>query len=417
MSPRHSSLSIVLASFVMSAAACSSSSDSTTATKPADRPGATYAPPSRDDKGSAAEPLAAGPAAAPGGSAGNGAPQVVFVGRFDTTDPAGPKAAWPGTRILTRFEGTKVSATLSEFAEPWMEGAPSYWEVSIDKGEWLPIAMIPDNQPHVFELAKDLPPGSHLVELYKRSETQTGITQFLAFDFHGGKALPPPQRQQRRIEVMGDSQSTGFGIEKIDAPDTECPGADHSGLYQNFRKAWGSLLGTMFDAEVHGIVYSGKGVTQNVWPTDTDPLIRYYPRANPNPAMQNSSPPVFDLTSWIPDVIVLAQGAIDFNSGVDYGAFRTAYRNFVVNTLRARGPNTHIVMAVLGKGGREAIPQIGQEIIAERTAVGDAKMHVFVATPYTWQEMLGCNGHGTPAFHQRIANELAAQIRTTVGWP
>jgi len=305
---------------------------------------------------------------------------------------------------------------MSEYADYWMEGAPSYWEVSIDDGPWNAVVMISDNAPHDFELAKGLPPGPHTVELYKRSEMQTGVTQFLGFDFHGGRSLPPPAPQERHIEVMGDSQSTGFGIEMTDAPETDCPGADHSGKYQNFRKAWGAILGRRFNAEVHGIAYSGKGVVQNVWPTDTDPLINYYPRTNPNPALQNSSPQLFDLKSWIPDVIVMAQGSMDFNSGVDYGRFRTAYRDFVMKTLRERSPSTHIIMAVLGKGGREAIPQIGNEIIAERAAAGDNRMHVFVANLYTWQEMLGCNGHGTPAFHERIANELATFIQAKVGW-
>src|SRR5262249_45913321 len=155
--------------------------------------------------------------------------------------------------------GTDVSVSLSDFAETWMEGIPSYWDVSIDHGAWHSIKMTPDNQTHVYALASDLPPGEHEVELFKRTETQTGITQFLGFDFHGGRSLPPPERQKRRIEVMGDSQASGFGIEMLDAPDLDCPGADHSGTYQSYHKAWGSLLGTAFDAEVHAIVYSGKG--------------------------------------------------------------------------------------------------------------------------------------------------------------
>ncbi|MCW5832260.1 MAG: hypothetical protein KIS78_07415 [Labilithrix sp.] len=297
----------------------------------------------------------------------------LFVGRFDTTDPAGPKAAWPGARILARFEGTAVSVELSDFAEPWMDGTPSYWEVSIDHGPWTPIAMTPDNRPHVYELAKDLPAAAHEVELFKRSETQTGITQFFGFDFHGGKSLPPPERQKRKIEVMGDSQASGFGIEMLNAPDLNCPGANHSGTYQNFRKAWGSLLGTRFDAEVHGIVYSGKGLLKNVWPTDTDPLVDYYPRTNPNPAIAQSAQ-LFDLSSWVPDVIVLTQGSVDFGSGVSDGEFRAAYRRFVVDTLRARGPNTHIFMSVLGMGGRGTIDDVGRQIVAERAAVGDDKM-------------------------------------------
>lgn len=345
-----------------------------------------------------------------------GTPEVRFVGRFDTTDPRGPKATWPGARILLRFDGTRVSVKMSEYAEDWMGGAPSYWEAQIDGGDWRPIRMIADNTAHDFVVAEGLPSGPHRVELYKRSEMQTGITQFLGFDLHGGKPLPPPERQERKIEVMGDSQSTGFGIEMTDAPNTDCPGADHSGEYQNFRKAWGGLLGTMFDAEIHGIVYSGKGVLKNVWPGDNDTLIDYYARTNPNPAIQNSSPQLFDLKSWVPDVIVLAQGAMDFNSGVDYGAFREAYRKFVVDTLRARGESTHIFMTVLGKGGRESIPTIANELIAERKAAGDTRLHLFVADLYSWEEMLGCNGHGTPAWHRRIADALGVAIRAATGW-
>ncbi len=308
-----------------------------------------------------------------------------------------------------------MSVRLKEFAEPWMDGAPSYWEVSIDHGEWRPIEMIPDDQPHDFVLATDLPPGPHEVELYKRSETQTGITQFLGFDFHGGRSLPPPERKQRKIEVMGDSQATGLGIEMLDAPDLDCPGADHAGRYQNFRKAWGALLGEMFDAEVHAIVYSGKGLIKNLWEADRDALVDYYPRANPNPA-QAYDMQLFDLQSWVPDVIVLTQGSCDFVSGVDGGAFRTAYRSFVIDTLRARAPNAHIFMSVLGMGGRGYIDEIAREIVEERAAVGDDRMHVVVAEPYTWEEMRACNSHGTPAWHRRIANEIGAEIRKALGW-
>lgn len=341
---------------------------------------------------------------------------VVFVGRFDTSDPLGPKAAWPGTRILTRFDGTAISVRLSETAEAWMDGAPSYWDVSIDDGPWRSLAMTADGRPRVFDLASQLPSGPHRVELYKRSETRTGITQFQGFNLHGGQFVTPPARQQRRIEVMGDAQSSGFGVEMLDAPALDCPGADHGGVYQSFRKAWGGRLGVMFDAEVHGLVYSGKGLIRNITPTDDDPLTSYYPRSNPSPVLAGH-PPLFDLGSWVPDLIVMTQGSIDLTTGVDRGAFAKAYRDFVIGTLRARAANAHIVMGVLGQSGHDVIPEIAREIIAERAAVGDDKMHLFEPAPHTGDEMTGCNGHGTPAWHQRIADELAVEIRAALGWP
>ncbi|MDB4937264.1 MAG: hypothetical protein JWP87_4236 [Labilithrix sp.] len=313
--------------------------------------------------------------------------------------------------MLARFDGTTVSVKLKEHAETWMDGAPSYWEYTIDKGPWKAVAMIADETPHDFVLASNLPPGPHEVEIYKRSETQTGITQFLGFDFHGGKSLPPPPRQARKIEVMGDSFATGFGDENIDSPGTDCPGADWGGVWQNFRKSWGAVLGTTFDAEVHGVVYSGKGLLNNVWPTDDDPLSKYYPRADPNPEIAASAP-LFDLKSWIPDVIVMTQGSCDDGSET----FRTAYRDFIIDRLRARGPNTHIFMGIVSAGNREAVADVAKSIIAERAALGDHNMHLFDVKLFTWEEVTACNGHGTPAWHQRVAGELAAQIRAEVGW-
>jgi len=43
-------------------------------------------------------------------------------------------------------------------------------------------------------------------------------------------------------------------------------------------------------------------------------------------------------------------------------------------------------------------------------------MHAFLAKLFTWEEVTACNGHGTPAWHQRVAGELAAEIRAKVGW-
>ena len=338
-----------------------------------------------------------------------------FLGRFDLRDPLGPKASWPGSRIRARFEGSAVSVTLREFVEPWMGGAPSAWSVTVDGTPGPTLMMNPDGTPHTYVLASNLPEGPHDVELFKRSETQTGVTQFLGFDALGGRMLPPPARQSRRIEVIGDSQASGFGVELLDAPDLDCPGADHASAYQNFGKSWGFILGQRFDAEVHAIVYSGKGLVRNVWPSDTDTLPKYYPRANPNPAIADSAP-LFDMSSWTPDVIVMSQGSVDFRVGAPVEDVKVAYRNFAIHTLRARSPNAHIVMAVLGMGGRGALDKVAHDVVTERAALGDDRFHVFVAKPYTRSEMTACNGHGGPSWHARIAGELSAAIGEFTGW-
>lgn len=382
---------------------------------PASAPAGSDAPPAPR----APEPTAPAPPTAPPPAASvpadvepdfDGPARVQLVGRFDTTDPAGPQASWPGSRIVTRFRGTRVSVTLREVADTWMDGAPSTWDVTIDRGTPRMITMTADGAPHVFELAQDLPAGAHEVELYKRSEMQTGVTQFLGFDLHGGRALAEPPRAARHIEAMADSYGTGYGVEKLDAPNLEC-GVNHAGRWQNFRKAWPSRVAARFGAELEGTVYSGKGLTRGIWPTDDDGLVDYYGRSNPNPAMAKT-PPLFDLRSWPPDVILLAQGTVD--NGI--GNWREVYRDFVVNQLRARAPNAHIFLIVPGRIARERFVELVNGVAAERAAAGDDKVHAVVPGEEQPEEMTGCGFHGSPAYHQRIADEVSAVVAAKTGW-
>ena len=52
-----------------------------------------------------------------------GPPALMTVGRFDDSDPGGKLFAWPGTRVVARFDGTAVSVTLSHtngFSPVWI---------------------------------------------------------------------------------------------------------------------------------------------------------------------------------------------------------------------------------------------------------------------------------------------------------
>jgi hypothetical protein len=392
------------------AIACGSSTSEDTTVAPV---GGGAAPASPTDPSSTAPSTGQPAPPAPAEEEGvDGPPQVQLIGRFETTDPAGPKASWPGSRIITRFVGTAISVTMSEFAEDFMAGAPCYWEVSIDDGPPTALPMIADNQPHVFDLAANLPRGPHKIELYKRGEMQTGIDQFLGFDLHGGRALPPPPRLPRHIEAMADSYGAGYGIMQLNAPDLHCLPVDHAGKWQNFHLAYPALLGARFGAEVEGTVYSGKGLTRGIWPTDDDGLIDYYPRANPNPAMAHSNPQLFDLKSWPPDAIVLVQGTVD-NGLSD---FRDVYRDFVVNQLRARAPKAHIFLVVPGRVAREKWIDTVTSVERERHDAGDLAVTAVIPGEEQDEEMTACGFHGSPAYHQRIAKEIGDVMAQKLGW-
>lgn len=351
-----------------------------------------------------------------------------FVGRFDKSDPNAPRCSYASCRIIARFDGTKVTAKMQEQFYSWMEGAPSEWDVIVDGQTKQKLVMSAAETE--FVLAEGLPPGTHVVELYKRSEPQTGTTQFKGFDFNGGTLLSPPARKTRRIEIVGDSSSTGFGVEGVgltDPADGKCPGANHAAKYQNFRKAYGALLGNIFDAEVYASSLSGKGIYQNIWSHDVDTLPTLFVRTLPIEDKGNT----WDFNSWKPDVVVVMAGGNDFatRQPVDTGAatvqqFTDAYRQFTAK-LRQEYPQAHLILTVspttddnepVGSNTRTNITTGAQTVATERNAQGDTKTYFFAPVKAVKSEMTGCYGHGSPQFHERVAKELEAFIKPKLGW-
>lgn len=354
-----------------------------------------------------------------------GSPHVQLVGRFDVSSSAGATCAWPGCRIVARFDGTSVSATMNEIDDDWMEGAPSEWDVSIDGRIVKRLVTAPGVATYV--LATGLPAGVHTVELYKRSEAQNGMTQFRGFDFGGGALLAPPARKTRRIEMIGDSAAAGFGIEGVGQADAgDCPGADWGAHWQDFHRSFGALLAESVDAELYGTVYSGKGIAQNIWSNDPETLPILFDRTLPTRPTSS-----WDFGRWTPDVVVVMAGGNDFAIGQPFdrgpatlGDFIAAYRAFVAD-IRQRYPNAHVFLTVspstsdeepAGRSTRSNVLAGVQAVTSARNAEGDAKVHWYAPAILPKSELIACNGHGTPEWHASVAADLAGFIRPKVGW-
>jgi hypothetical protein len=390
--------------------------------------------------GAPAEPAPAGPAdpggsaggpgasasGGPGGSSGgpvigDGPPEVQLIGRFDETDPYGPWCGWPGCKMIANFRGSAVSVKLNEQAFP---DGPSELDVAID-GVWKSPHLVLQQGEHVYDLADGLAPGNHSVELYKRTEGQTGVTQFEGYDFHGGTLLPPPPRRPHKMEILGDSDVTGFGYEGA-ARGGNCPGDAWAAKWENFRMAWGQRLADRLDAELNGTCFSGKGFYQNIWRPDTEIFSLLYPRSNP---IDEHS--VFDFTTFVPDVVVISLGGNDYNIGLPEDFGPPPFDGFVArvreltNMVRKPYPNAHIFLmayAVLtdsdppGRNRRTNVETALKTVRDEHVAAGDARVYFTAPPQYTPDELIGCDGHGGNQYHERVAKFMEGEIRARTGW-
>lgn len=346
-----------------------------------------------------------------------GPPAVRFVGRWDTRDPKGPRVTWPGARAIARFTGPRVSVTLAE--DPLDEG-PSELDAIVD-GASKKIVLSAGTKSYA--LAEGLGPGPHSVELYKRTGPHNGMTQLLGFDFGGGALLAPPPGPSRRIEIVGDSQPAALGYEGV-GPD--CGGPEQAARFQNFHASFGARLGAIFDADVHGTTFPGKGVYYNIWRPDLDLMGLLFTRAL---AEDPESP--WDFTRFVPDVVVVMIGGNDFDVGLPSDTGPAPLAGFeknlgeLVARMRQEYAAAHVVLAVspsvsdaypVGRKVRTNVKAGMSAVAAARAAAGDARVTTFEPGLATAGELTGCDGHGNDAFHGRVAAELAQVIRDKTGW-
>jgi hypothetical protein len=201
-----------------------------------------------------------------------GPPAVQYVGRFDTRDPEGRRTGAPGARVLVRFSGTSLTATLTEKA---LFQGPSRYDVTVDD-KLQPDPLVMTDGTKDYTLASGLAAGTHVVELWRRTENLVGITTFKAFSFGGGgELLPPPALRTHHIEFVGDSGTAGYGVECTSASDT------FSGATENEHKSYSALVATALSADHSNVSYSGKGVSRNFDDGDGETMADLYPADAP----------------------------------------------------------------------------------------------------------------------------------------
>ncbi|MBI5533998.1 MAG: SGNH/GDSL hydrolase family protein [Deltaproteobacteria bacterium] len=347
----------------------------------------------------------AGGAAGLGGAAGStagtggtpGTPAVRFIGRFDTSDPAGPQFEWSGSEMQARFNGTEVKVHIN--------GSPNQYEAVVD-GQASKVVHPGGDQ--TLTLASGLAPGDHEVRLYRITEAFFWSAQFLGFDFGSGALLAPPAAPDRRIEVVGDSISAGYGIEGTSASCTFS--ADTENHYFTYESISARDLG----ADLITLAWSGIGMYRNSGGDMNDPRMpeRYLLTM---PDFPNTA---WNFSSWTPHAVVINLGTNDFSTGNPGQPFADAYLTFVTD-MRGRYPNAWIYLATSPMLGD---PEQGQQkthlqwVINQRAAQGDTKVKLLLFATQDQADGLGCDWHPNLVTNQKMAAEMTKALKADLGW-
>jgi Carbohydrate esterase 2 N-terminal/GDSL-like Lipase/Acylhydrolase family len=324
-------------------------------------------------------------------------PNLAYVGRFDWTKREGSRCAWSASTIVIRFRGTDLNLEKRD--------SPSNrWQIEID-GKPAATLKIRAGK-HLYRIAAGLLEGEHIVRVIKATEAACGATQILGFQINEGGALLPAPLSQRRIEVIGDSISAGFGNEAANEREHYSPET------QNAYFTYGAIAARQLGADYMCVAWSGK----TMWPQNTIPEL--YERILP--AHVESK---WDFTKWQPDVVLINLGTNDFSAvNPDEAGWTGAYKSFI-KRLRGYYPSAQIYCAsgpMLNDLNEHqpltTLRRYLNKIVAEIQAAGDARVGLLDFGVQDPRDGLGADFHPNIKTHNEMAERLVQRLRQDLEW-
>jgi hypothetical protein len=341
----------------------------------------------------------------PGAASTSSAPgEVRHVGRFDRSDPTAPRGGWSGISATARFTGSTISVDLDD-------AGGNMFAVILD-GVVRPEKLQATGGRRVYELASELSAGTHEISVYRLTEALQGETQFFGFRC-AGRFLAPPPNPERRIEVIGDSITCGYGV---DGPDQHCP---FSAATENHYRTYAAIAARELGADLVTLAWSGKGVFNNRGDLK-EPMPELYRRTLPQRAGG-----AWDFAGWIPQAVIINLCTNDFADTVpDRATFVGAYLDLVRFVRRNYGEA--FILCALGPMLSDDWPQ-GQrqlssarayinEVVSAMNGAGDGRVALLEFAPQDGSTGYGCDWHPSAATQARMGTRLTAELRARLGW-
>jgi lysophospholipase L1-like esterase len=322
---------------------------------------------------------------------------IRYVGRFDVSDSAGPRAAWSASTVALKFRGTSLNVR--------MKDSPSNrWQVEVDGVPTTTLQMIEGE--HTYRVAEGLPVGEHSVRLVKATEALFGTSQILGLELSQGGRLLPLVTSARHLEVIGDSISAGYGNEAASKEEK------FSHKTQNAYFTYGAIAARQLGADYTCVAWSGK----KMWPNNTVPEL--YDRVLPNEAEST-----WNFAKQVPNAVLINLATNDFGAGIpDEAGWTGAYKAFIAR-VRRNYPQAHIYCAIgpmMGDWGEgkplTTLRSYLSKTVTDVRATGDTKVHLIDFGTQDAKNGFGADWHPNIKTNQLMAEQLVQTLRKDLNW-
>lgn len=325
---------------------------------------------------------------------------IRYLGRFDWSDKKGPQCGWSASTVTFRFYGTGVRAKIKPVGR-------NYLTVLID-GE-ITLPSVPVMEEGTYTLASSLEPGEHEIALIKRTEFYLGILAWQGFDLGQGYLLPLPPAPERKIEVIGDSITCGFGNEG------ENEKVDYDPKYDNAYFSYASIAARNLKAQAHVLGWSGFGLVRDYTGNESNTLPAHYHR------ITFESREAWDFSQYIPQVVVINLGTNDFSNGYipERAAFIKAYTDFI-HSLHHHYPEAHILCSIgpliEGEALEKTREYVKEGVLKPLEQKKKKLVHFLEYEHQRTEDGYGVSFHPSIITHEKMGTRLSEEIRHIMHW-
>lgn len=329
---------------------------------------------------------------------------------------------WSCSAVEFTFSGTHLNASFCAGCGYELEGPPTD-PCAPKRATWPWVAVFLDDMPvpiRKFEVSspretwllyQSPTPQTHrirLIKLTENSKTFLGVTAFTA----EGEFLPTPKKAAKRLELVGDSITCGYG-NLVKAPERHFFSADEDAW-----QSYGPLAARKLGLECSCVCVSGiTAVKHPGWPGEyaMEELYEYTDRISQ--ARLGIALEKWDFAQNHNDYVVINLGTNDCFGILfcpredELARFSGAYLEFLKSVRRANGADTQIVCA-LGAMNYYLYHDIAAAVEAYRRQTGDARVHLLRFPPIHPLDGLGADGHPSLETHLKMADSLAGFLQT-----
>jgi lysophospholipase L1-like esterase len=313
------------------------------------------------------------------------------IGRFEMSD-AGYACEWPGSALQFYGKGSKVSISLKA------SNNDDRWQVDIDGKPTGILKLNKDQFVYPIRLPDD---KKHLITLVRRTECFTGKTVFTKLNNNN---LEAPKEPSRKILIVGDSISAGYGVDG--AKKEEHYSVETSDAYMTY--GWVAARAT--HAEPTIVAWSGRKMS----PDNTMPEIFDYILPNEKQGKATDDPNT--------QAVLINLGTNDFGRGIPNKAQWTGAYAAFAQKLRTRFPRAFIYLATGSMMSDNYPPNVKALTTLKdylnfiQKITGDPELYRIDFAVQDERDGIGSDWHPNKITQTKMGMHFAEALHRDLGW-